>query len=430
MRQSRPSVSQLPPSSGPARLRWVDVAKGLTMLLVVLAHVVGKHYLRLEWTIDAPIRGAWREVSDVFLPLRMPLFFLLSGFLAASTLTRPVRSALLRRVAKPYLLYLVWFAINAVVLVGFGFTEPEGLLVSPAGLVRSLVFPVTTLWYMLALAAFFLVALAVRGLGALLPIAAALALSVAVHAEAIILPAWTGMTPSMLVYCFAFLGGALAPGMVRRLAELGMRTPLWLPITAYAVVATAFRLGGARVPGLATLGAALGAGLGVMISVRLADWDAIAGALAFVGRRTLPIFVLHVPVLAIPTGRRRGLRRLRGSPCWPRRRLPRCIRSLRSASSSSPASGCGRCCSGSASAGCSISGSGAALVGTAPWRCPSPPRLPACPCAAPSSSPRSSAGRSSARRSQRSPTSRTPRASRSSSSSMGRPTGPQQPCEP
>jgi uncharacterized membrane protein YcfT len=291
-----------PPRDGSlaaARLRWVDVAKGLTMVLVVLAHVLGKHYFDLTWTIEVPARGAWREISDAFLPLRMPLFFTLSGLLAASSLGRARRTALARRVLNPYLLYVLWFAINAVVLVTFDFTQPEALDATPTGLLRNLVLPHTTLWYMFALAAFFLVALLLRPLGIVAVLAGATGLSVAVSAGWIVLPAGAGMTPSILRYFFVFLIGAYAPDLVRRVARIGERVPLAATLLAYAVLAVAFRLGLPLLPGLLPFVVVVGAGLGIMASVRLTGIPGLTPLLEGIGRRTLPIFVLHVPALAV-----------------------------------------------------------------------------------------------------------------------------------
>jgi hypothetical protein len=69
------------------RLAWVDVAKGASIVLVVLLHVTNKHLVRLD---DASllVRDGWAEVGQWLRPVRMPLFFLLSGLWAAPALDR------------------------------------------------------------------------------------------------------------------------------------------------------------------------------------------------------------------------------------------------------------------------------------------------------------------------------------------------------
>lgn len=56
------------------RVAWADSAKGACILLVVLWHVVIKHYRRIDWHDAARIPGAWGTLGEQLLPLRMPLF--------------------------------------------------------------------------------------------------------------------------------------------------------------------------------------------------------------------------------------------------------------------------------------------------------------------------------------------------------------------
>jgi uncharacterized membrane protein YcfT len=285
--------------SGQQRLGWVDVAKGFTMILVVMLHSVTKHYLALDWAVDIPAGRAWRATNFLFEPMRMPLFFLLSGLLAASSLSRDAVSPFKRRVVDPYLLYLLWFCLNAVVLAVFDFTGPEALTLTVSGLLRNVVFPHTTLWYMLALVGFFAAAKLLRPLGVVVPVLAAAVLSSVVFAGMIDVPRWMGMTRSMALYFPLFLVGAYLPSLVHRAARADSRGVFFAGLVVYLGVAVAYRRGGTEILGFGPLATAFGAGMGVLIAVRLTSLYGIAAVLQSIGRRTLPIFVLHVPFLAV-----------------------------------------------------------------------------------------------------------------------------------
>jgi hypothetical protein len=51
-----------------SRVAWADVAKGVCILLVVLWHVIMKHYLQIQWRVAGPIPGAWGAFSEQLLP--------------------------------------------------------------------------------------------------------------------------------------------------------------------------------------------------------------------------------------------------------------------------------------------------------------------------------------------------------------------------
>lgn len=95
-----------------SRLAWADTAKGLLIILVVFWHVVLKSYLTIDWRIGLPIPGAWGLISDLAYPVRMPLFFLISGCFAANAVARPWAAVLRGRVLRFLYLYLLWTLIH------------------------------------------------------------------------------------------------------------------------------------------------------------------------------------------------------------------------------------------------------------------------------------------------------------------------------
>src|SRR4029453_16862088 len=62
-----------------ARAQWADIVKGYCIILVVLWHVIMKQYLQIDWHVSVPLPGAWGAFGEQFLPLRMPVFFTVSG---------------------------------------------------------------------------------------------------------------------------------------------------------------------------------------------------------------------------------------------------------------------------------------------------------------------------------------------------------------
>src|SRR5918997_1351335 len=84
-----------------ARLDWVDAAKGMSILLVVGHHIVWF----LERSGQAP--GAVVSANEALASLRMPLFFLASGLLAAGPLAAQWRGGVRKRGAFFLFLYAI-----------------------------------------------------------------------------------------------------------------------------------------------------------------------------------------------------------------------------------------------------------------------------------------------------------------------------------
>ena len=86
------------------RVMWVDIAKGLSVFLIVFAHV-------LTWveglTGDSePLHG----FVTMLTPVRIPMFFFASGLFAVGVLTGP-RERMVQRVADLFKVFVLWSAI-------------------------------------------------------------------------------------------------------------------------------------------------------------------------------------------------------------------------------------------------------------------------------------------------------------------------------
>lgn len=97
-----------------ARLAWVDGAKALAITLIVVYHTSGWAFSSFFADGAHPAAAMWRELSVALTPVRIPLFFLVSGLLAAGAVERSW-SAL----ARTRILDLLWpFAIWTLLITG------------------------------------------------------------------------------------------------------------------------------------------------------------------------------------------------------------------------------------------------------------------------------------------------------------------------
>ncbi|GIH76625.1 acyltransferase family protein [Planobispora longispora] len=287
-----------PSAAAPARerVRWADTAKGVCILLVVLWHVVAKHYLRVDWRIDLPVAGAWGALGEQLLPLRMPLFFTISGMFALGAVNRPWRMTARSRVAKFLYLYALWLLIHTAILS----TTPEfptDRATGVAGLVEQLTITPSNLWYLYALALYFVIAKLTRRFPRLLVLGLALTLSVLASADLIAAPGNRAGLYQNLVF---FLAGMHFRPAVERLAAAADRRRLLLTGGGYATALLVMAVLGAQAwPGVWPAVSVAATAFGVTAAVALSRWRLLSTPLAALGRQTLPIYVIHMPVLAL-----------------------------------------------------------------------------------------------------------------------------------
>ncbi|MBP2707519.1 acyltransferase family protein [Microbispora sp. RL4-1S] len=296
-----------PGRSGREREVWADVAKGACIPLVVLWHVVTKHYLRIDWHAW-PVPGAWGALTEQLVPLRMPLFFTVSGMFATGAVNRPWRGLLRSKTARWLYLYAVWLLIHTALLApapGFGTARARDL----GELLGQLTVTPSNLWYLYALALYFPIAKATRRLPGSLVTAAALALSAATAAGVLETPGDRGGVYANL---FFFLAGARFRPLIERLVATATTRRLLLTAAAYGTALAATAVAGARTwPGVWPAVCVLATVFGLTAAARVARVEQVeqvagvarrpwpARALARLGRTTLPVYVLHMPLLAL-----------------------------------------------------------------------------------------------------------------------------------
>lgn len=91
------------------RLHWADTAKAVAVVLVVVYHVALTALKNLA--PGSPYeQHPWGVLSTWLLPVRMPLFFLVSGALAVRALQRPWPRVLRPRVLDHWWTFILWTA--------------------------------------------------------------------------------------------------------------------------------------------------------------------------------------------------------------------------------------------------------------------------------------------------------------------------------
>jgi uncharacterized membrane protein YcfT len=154
------------------RIDWVDTAKGICIVLVVMMHStlgVERAAGEMSW-LNGFIE--WAR------PFRMPDFFMISGLFLASRIDKPWRSYLDSKVLHFAYFYVLWMTIQLATKSGPILADGGAPAVLQAWL-TGLVEPFGTLWFIYMLAVFFVVAKLARTLPPLLVLGAGAALEIA-----------------------------------------------------------------------------------------------------------------------------------------------------------------------------------------------------------------------------------------------------------
>ncbi|MBA8815547.1 putative membrane protein YcfT [Microbacterium halimionae] len=281
-----------------ARVGWPDVAKGICITLVVLWHVMTKH------AIDADRAGAithaWATLNAQLLPLRMPLFFLISGMFAGRAVNAADGNSWRRRAGRLAAVYVVWVVIQTFVLA----LTPDFDTASAENgwqLLAQLTISPTNLWYLLALAVYLLVARLVRHAPTVVLLPGAFV--IAAVAAAGLLPD-LGNFWQVVQNLFFFLAGLRLRAAIERFAAGASLLRTVMLGAAYVAALGAVGMLGIRQrtgvwPLLAIVAVAFGVAACAMIDRHV---RVVARPLRWVGQRTLPIYVIHMIPLALIDG--------------------------------------------------------------------------------------------------------------------------------
>jgi uncharacterized membrane protein YcfT len=200
-------------SPAASRVDWVDYAKGICIVMVVMMHSV------LGTEIAAGHEGFMHAVVEFAKPFRMPDFFLISGLFLSRVIDRDWRTYMDRKVVHFVYFYVLWVTIQ------FGFKAPgmaaaQGCTHTGMQYLESFIEPFGTLWFIYLLPIFFVVTKLTRRLPAWAVLGAAIALETARIATG-----WTVIDEfaSRFVYFYA---GYLFADQVFQLSDTARPRPM------------------------------------------------------------------------------------------------------------------------------------------------------------------------------------------------------------
>jgi uncharacterized membrane protein YcfT len=280
--------------TGPAadgRIDWVDYAKGICIVMVVMMHSV------LGVEVAAGQTGFMHAFVAFAKPFRMPDFFLISGLFLPLVIDRDWRIYLDRKVVHFAYFYVLWVTIQ------FGFKAPAFAAESSWGhagylYLESFIEPFGTLWFIYLLPIFFVVIKLTRRIASpVIWIAAALLESSHVATG------WTAIDE----FCARFLyiySGYLFANYVFALSDRARAHPLLAlgALTLWAVVNGGLvALGMSEWPVISLMLGLAGACAIITIGTLLARMNRL-GALRFCGEHSIVIYLaFFLPMAATRT---------------------------------------------------------------------------------------------------------------------------------
>lgn len=290
------ATASVPPAIGPGapgRSGWIDVAKGLGILLVVYGHVA-----RGLANSGIPIDPWWFATLDALIyAFHMPLFFLLSGwFFLGSLARRGPRDYLATRVGTVLWPYVLWSLLQGGIELAMSRWTSHPLAL---GEVLALAWaPRAQFWFLHALFLISLIALALCVRRPRAGVSALLAIGLVSHfLQQVDWPTALSTVASMLVFfaAGAWLGArGLGDAALRRLALAG--------VLGGAVALGLVLILAPTPPGewvllsnliAAGLGIAATCGVSLVIAARPGG---LARGLASLGRASMAIFLAHILV--------------------------------------------------------------------------------------------------------------------------------------
>jgi uncharacterized membrane protein YcfT len=263
------------------RIDWVDYAKGICIILVVMMHSV----LGVE---KAAGEISWLNgFIDWARPFRMPDFFMISGLFLASRIGKPWREYLDSKVLHFAYFYVLWMNIQFVLKAPALYND-AGLAGTVNGYLMGYIEPYGTLWFIYMLALFFVVTKLLRNVNPLLVIAAASLLEIApIHTG------WMLIDEFAARFVYFYCGYWLAPRIFAFAEEIVSRSTavvvsglaIWAAFNGMIVSS-----GLSHAPGIGLLLGFIGAGAVVAAGVVLSKFR-LAEALRYCGENSVVIYL-------------------------------------------------------------------------------------------------------------------------------------------
>lgn len=265
------------------------------MLAVLLMH----YYVRVVSPANPQPDGlevVWPWIIDQLQPIRMPLLLFLSGMLASSRLLGERRAPAAARGISSLYLNAVWTTIYF--LVSFFFVVPaSGQMNSIGEWALHLVVPGPNLWFVWALGFWALLFIVLRTLPPLLVLALFFFTGIFASQFYQLFP--SSVLPVFL-YGIYFALGVYGKDIAIAFFEKDVITKFIVLGVIFAAVHRVMQLGGLDPVIRSTMSnvrSVAGLSMEAAFFVIVCKWDAISRVLGFIGRRTLALFVCHLPLV-------------------------------------------------------------------------------------------------------------------------------------
>ena len=296
------------------RVDWVDIAKGICIIFVVMMHSV------LGVENEAGARGWMHPVVAFAQPFRMPDFFLISGLFLGLVIDRPWLRYTDRKIIHFAYFYVLWLTIQFLFKAP-GIIAESGIGGAITAYLLAFVQPFGTLWFIYLLPVFFVFTRLLKGVNVwfVLGVAAALE-TLPIHTGWLVIDEFC----SRFVYFFA--GYAFAPAIFR-LADWLRQRPLvaltilgfwaltngwlvfhpasepfsaWIPEESY----TSGGLGGwSSVPVISLTAGFAGAlaivSVSALIAGSLSSWERVVTPLRWLGAHSIVVYLAFFLPMAI-----------------------------------------------------------------------------------------------------------------------------------
>ncbi len=271
------------------RIDWVDYAKGICIILVVMMHST----LGVEKAMGET--GVLSSFIEWARPFRMPDFFLLSGLFLARRIEAPWPRYADTKIVHFAYFYVLWMSIQFL-LKGYGIYMEQGVSGVIQQYLLGFIEPFGTLWFIYLLAVFFAVTKLLDKVPALAIFAvAALLEALPIHTG------WTLIDEFASRYVYFYAGFWLArhvfsyAGLVARMPVL----PLMAALGVWGIVNGALVFGGwSQSPGiglaLGFIGAAAVIAMGVLLSrTRMAE------PIRYLGSNSIVVYLAFFLFMAV-----------------------------------------------------------------------------------------------------------------------------------
>jgi len=280
-----------------ARLAWVDAARGVCVLLVVLLHVRIFVYAPLA----PPTNGIeiWTQLTEFFGAFRLPLLFVVSGLVASKRVRAgwSDRRSVLRAVSL-YWLYLVWLTVYALLSIVFISPGIPFRVMTPLHYLEQVFVPDSMLWFIFALAASVVLLSSLHRVRPTVMLAVLAIASVATGAMP--LTRDEALWLHVVYYAVFFAVGVYLAPALRALAASRVRWRVPLAVGAFVACQLLWQQsveGTVLESALRLLRDSSAVVLSIIVIALLVRWRPFAATASAIGRRTLPIFVLQLPLI-------------------------------------------------------------------------------------------------------------------------------------